>query len=83
MWAVAGLFALVSLCCCSRIRLATSIMKVTSSFMARTPTIILLPIIFMVLIVAWIVAWVFLAIWIMSVGTPQPRPAPLDFMTTV
>lgn len=83
MWAVTGFFALVSLCCCSRIRLAVSITKVASSFVMRTPTIILLPIVFMVLIVAWIVAWVFLAIWIMSVGTPQPRPAPADFLTTV
>ncbi len=82
-WGVAGFFALVALCCCSRIRLAVAIMKVSSSFVYRTPTIILLPIFFMVLIVAWIVAWTFLAIWIMSVGEPMQRPAPLDFMTTV
>jgi len=83
MWGVCGFFALISLCCCSRIRLAVAITKVSSSFIYRTPTIMLLPVVFMVLIVSWIVAWVFLAIWIMSVGEPQPRPAPLDFLTTV
>jgi len=83
MWGVTGFFALIILCCCSRIRLAVAITKVASSFIYRTPTIILLPIFFMLLIIAWIVAWVFLAVWIMSVGEPQPRPAPLDFMTEV
>lgn len=83
MWAVAGAFALISLCCCSRIRLAVAITKVSSSFVYRTPSVILLPVIFMLLIIAWIVAWVFLAVWIMSVGEPKPRDAPLDFLTTV
>lgn len=82
-WAVTGVFALLSLCLCSRIRLAVAIMKVTSSFIFRTPTILLLPLIFLILVASWIVGWTFLAIWIMSVGEVQPRPAPLEFLTEV
>jgi hypothetical protein len=83
LWGLAGLFALISLCCCSRIRLAVAVMKVTSSFIYRTPTVIILPIIFFILCSAWIIAWTFLAIWIMSVGDIKPREAPLQFVTTV
>lgn len=77
VWGVDGLFALIVLCCCSRIRLAVAVMKVTSSFMYRTPTIILLPIFFIILCAAWIVGWTFLAVYIMSVGTIGHREAPL------
>jgi choline transporter-like protein 2/4/5 len=83
MWGVCGLFFLVSLCCCSRIQLAVAIMKVTSSFLGRTPTIILMTIIFLILITAWLVGWVFLAVWIMSVGEPKARAAPLQFITEI
>lgn len=83
LWACGGLFLLITLCCCSRIQLAVAIMKVTSSFIYRTPTIIILPILFLILVCAWIVGWTFLAIWIMSVGEPKARPAPLQFLTTV
>lgn len=58
-------------------------MKVTSSFIYRTPTIIIIPIIFLILTMAWLIGWTFLAVWIMSVGEPQQRPAPLQFMTEV
>ena len=70
VWALAGLFFVVSLCCCSRIQLAVAIMKVTSSFIYRTPTIIIIPIIFLILTMAWMIGWTFLAVWIMSVGEP-------------
>lgn len=83
LWAIAGIFFIITLCCCSRIQLAVAIMKVTSSFIYRTPTIIILPIVFLILVVGWIVGWTFLAIWIMSVGEPKARPAPLQFLTTV
>lgn len=83
LWAIDGAFALIVLCCISRIRLAVAIMKVTSSFIYRTPTIILLPIIFFILCMAWVLAWTFLAVYIMSVGDIKPREAPFQFATTV
>jgi hypothetical protein len=83
IWALDGLFVLIVLCCISRIRLAVAIMKVTSSFIYRTPTVLLLPFIFFFLCIAWLVFWTFLAVYIMSVGTIEPRAAPFEFATTV
>lgn len=83
LWGVGGAFFLITLCCISRIRLAVAIMKVTSQFIYRTPTILVLPIIFFALCLAWLIFWVFLAVFITSVGEIGPRPAPLQFITTV
>jgi choline transporter-like protein 2/4/5 len=77
LWGVAGTFFLITLCCLSRIRLAVAIMKVTSQFIYRTPSTLFLPVIFFILVLAWLLFWVFLAVYIGSVGTPGPRPAPL------
>lgn len=83
LWGIAGAFFLLTLCCLSRIRLAVAIMKVTSQFVYRTPTTLLLPIIFFVLVLAWLIFWTFLAVYITSVGTPAPRDPPLQFVTTM
>jgi ABC-type amino acid transport system permease subunit len=83
LWGLDGFFALIVLICCSRIRLAVAVMKVTSSFIYRTPMILVLPIFFFILIIGWIIAWTFLAVYLMSVGTIGPRPEPFQFATTV
>lgn len=76
LWGVTGAFAILVLLCCSRIRLAVAIMKVTSSFITNNPLVLLLPIIFLLLVLAWIIVWTFLAVFIMSVGEIKPRDAP-------
>lgn len=83
MWAICGVFFVITLCCCSRIQLAVAIMKVTSSFINGNIQIIAIPLIFLVLTTAWMVGWTFLAVWIMSVGEPKQRAAPLEFMTEI
>lgn len=83
LWGIDGFFAILVLLCCSRIRLAVAVMKVTSSFIYRTPTILLLPIIFFFLVLAWIIGWTFLSVFIMSVGEIKARDAPFQFATTV
>lgn len=83
LWGAAGVFAALTLCCLSRIRLAVAIMKVTSQFIYRTPSTLLLPIIFFVLVLGWLLFWVFLAVYITSVGSPAPRDPPLQFLTTM
>ena len=77
LWGLDGLFALITLCCCSRIRLAVAVMKVTSSFMYRTPSVMAVPLFFIIIVAAWMVGWTILAVYIMSVGTIGPREAPL------
>lgn len=83
LWGIDAAFAVIVLCCCSRIRLAVAIMKVTSAFIHNTLTILLLPIIFFFLCMAWILFWTFLAVYIMSVGDIKARDAPFQFATTV
>jgi solute carrier family 44 protein 1 (choline transporter-like protein)/choline transporter-like protein 2/4/5 len=83
LWGICGAFAFVVCICASRIKLAVAIMKVTSSFIGRTPTIFILPVIFFVLCIGWLIFWACLAVYIMSIGQIQPRPEPLQFATTV
>lgn len=83
LWGLAGLFFIIMICCCNRIRLAVAIMKVTGQFIYNTPTILFIPVIFLILCGLWIVAWVFTALYIFSVGEIGPREEPFTFVTTV
>lgn len=68
IWGLDGLFLILVLCCCTRIRLAVAIMKVTGSFILNVPQVLLLPLIFMIICLAWIGAWTISAIYLFSVG---------------
>jgi hypothetical protein len=83
LWGLDGLFFLIVLCCCSRIRLAVAIMKVTSQFIYGTPSVLLLPIIFTIICCVWIGGWVVSAVFLMSIGEIKPRPSPFQFASTV
>ncbi len=64
-WGVAGLFLIVLLCCCSRIRLAVAVCKSAGKFVASVCTVVLVPIWQTILVITlWapaIVAIVYLA----------------------
>ena len=77
LWGIDGVFFILILCCCSRIRLAVAVMKVTGSFIFGTPSVLFVPIIFVVLGMAWIVGWIFTCVYLMSVGQIKPRDYPL------
>lgn len=68
LWGLDGLFVIIVLCCCNRIRLAVAIMKVTGSFILNVPQVLFMPIIFMIICAAWIGAWTVTAIWLFSIG---------------
>lgn len=76
LWAVAGLYLLILLCLCNRIRLGLSVIKCTADFVNSTPTIFLIPLVFVLIIAAFLVAWVITCLYIFSVGDISPRPAP-------
>lgn len=76
LWGIAGLFFIVILCLCSRIRLGVAVAKVTGQFIYNTPQVLLLPPIFMIICIVWIGAWAITAVYLGSVGTIQPRAAP-------
>jgi hypothetical protein len=68
LWGIAGFYLLILLCLCNRIRLGLSIIKTTADFVNNTPTIFIVPIVFVVIIAAWVVVWVVTCLYIFSVG---------------
>jgi hypothetical protein len=83
IWGVDGLYVLVLLCLCNRIRLGVAIMKVTAQFIGDTPSIYLIPVVFLILCSGWIACWAFSFVFLFSIGTIEPRADPLSFLTTV
>lgn len=73
LWILTGIYSIILLCCCSRIRLGIAIMQAASDFVRSTPSIFFVPFIFFFIIGAWVTFWVFSAIWVFSVGDPVKR----------
>lgn len=73
LWILAGLYFIILMCCCTRIRLGVAIMQATSQFVKDTTSIFLVPFIFFFIICAWMVFWIISAIWMFSVGEPVKR----------
>jgi hypothetical protein len=73
LWILTGIYALILLCCCSRIRLGVAIMEAASDFVRSTPQIFTVPFMFFFIIGGWVVFWVVSAIYVFSVGDPVKR----------
>lgn len=68
LWILAGIYFILLMCCCSRIKLAIAILEAASDFVRNTVSVFFIPLIFFVIIAVWITFWTFSAIWIYSVG---------------
>lgn len=64
----AALYFIIMLCLCSRIRLAIAIFQVTSDFMRDTPSIFMVPLIFLVIGILFMTIWIISAVFIFTVG---------------
>ena len=73
LWILTGIYTIILLCCCSRIRLGIAIMQAASDFVRNTPSIFAVPFIFFLINAVWLVFWIFSAIWVFSVGDPVKR----------
>lgn len=73
LWILTGIYFIILMCCCSRIRLGIAIMQAASDFVRNTPSIFFVPFIFFFIIAAWMAFWVFSAIWVFSVGDAVKR----------
>lgn len=69
LWILTGIYTIILLCCCSRIRLGIAIMDAASDFVRSTPQIITVPFMFFFIVGAWVVFWVISAVYVFSVGT--------------
>lgn len=83
LWGLAGVYLIILLCLCGRIRLGVAIVKATARFINNTWSLFLIPIFFIIIIGAFICYWVFTAAYIFSIGQIGPRDAPLQFLSTV
>jgi hypothetical protein len=77
LWGIDGTYLLLLLCLCNRIRLGVSIIKCTAQFIANTPTVFIVPVLFSVICAVWIAAWSVTALFLFSVGSLEPRDSPL------
>eukprot|EP00930_Biecheleria_cincta_P085164 TRINITY_DN74574_c0_g1_i1.p1 TRINITY_DN74574_c0_g1~~TRINITY_DN74574_c0_g1_i1.p1 ORF type:complete len:817 (+),score=126.61 TRINITY_DN74574_c0_g1_i1:41-2491(+) len=62
----AGLWALLILCLCRRIRLAIAVNEVAAQFVANKPQILLVPLVQTLLGMGWLVLWGFCAAFLLS-----------------
>lgn len=73
LWCLSGVYFVILLCCCNRIRLGAAIMEATSDFVKDTFSIFTVPFIFFFIIGGWIVFWIISAVWLFSVGEATHR----------
>ena len=83
LWATAGLYLIILLCLCNRIRLGVAIIKATARFIQNTWSIFFIPIVFTLLMGGFICYWVYTVAYIFSAGEIGPRAAPFTFISTV
>lgn len=79
LFAVAGLYLLLILCSCKRIRLAIALNKVAARFVYTNKKIILLPVVQILIALIWWLIWCSITIYAISATTP--KPGLMDFVT--
>ena len=68
LWILAGIYFLILMCCCSRIRLGIAIIEATSQFVASKFSIFFVPVFFFLIIMVWVAYWIISAVYVYSVG---------------
>jgi hypothetical protein len=66
LWGCAFLWCVAVLCLCRQIRLAIGINKVAAMFVYNTPTIVLVPLVQILVSIAWFFIWVFCMSFLIS-----------------
>jgi hypothetical protein len=82
-WSLSGIVALSLLCCCSAIKIGIAVFKTTAKYVADNMHIFFLPMIASIVACIWYLLWVASFVFIYSVGDPEPREAPLSFITNI
>jgi hypothetical protein len=68
-FALSGLFLLITLCCCSRIRLAVAVCKVAGQFVVGVCTVMLVPIIQALILLGFWAACLVVMVYLVSLGS--------------
>ena len=72
-WVLTLLYAVLVCCCCRAIRIALGIIEATAVYVATTPQIFLIPVVFFFLSVIWSTYSLMSILWIWSAGDPEKR----------
>lgn len=73
LWIAAALYLILVFCCCRSIRIGVAVIEATARFVATTPKIFFVPIIFFFLIVAWFIYFMGATLFIWTSGHPKKR----------
>jgi len=63
---LAGLYALIVLCMCSRIRLGIAVNKVAAQYIFQTKPILLVPVVQMAILGVWSLVWMVITLYVIS-----------------
>jgi hypothetical protein len=83
LWIVAAIFVLILLCCYSRLQLGIAVFKTTVSFTMSNCCIFFLPMIGLILQLAWFIVWIVSFVFVFSIGEVTQREAPFAFLTEI
>lgn len=72
-WGLAGVILLAVCCCFNAIQLGIAVFKTTAQYIQATMEIFILPFLSFVICFIWFTIWLGSAVFIFSVGTPEPR----------
>ena len=73
-WGLSGVLVLAIVCCFNTIQLGVAVFKTTVDYFRANLIITVMPTVTVFCSLVWFIIWLSSAIFIFSVGTPQPRP---------
>jgi hypothetical protein len=73
LWGLTGAFALAVLCCLNAIKVGIAVYKTTARFVQANMEIFLMPAAVALIAMVWFLVWLSAAVYLFSVGTPEPR----------
>ena len=82
LWALAGITCFLLLCCYNAVKLGIAVFEATSEFVRTNPQVFIMPMVSTIVTAIWFVIWMGSAIFVFSVGTPEPREG-FEFLTEV
>jgi hypothetical protein len=80
IWAVDLILVLAMMCCYSAIQLGIAVFACTVQYLQNNMEVFCLPILTAVMSIVWYAVWLLAAVYIFSVGNPEPRPG-FEFIT--
>ena len=82
IWGIAALYFLCICCCWNAIRIGVACYTTAADYISRNLRIYLVPVITYLIAGLWLAVWLVSAIYVFSIGTPEPREN-YEFITEI